>query len=136
MLAGLWLGELLHSLADQATYKHHTWQFLSCVTVVPGADELLQMISSSQPVVKGHKGIEIAKNIKEGLDKFNLQSSQIERGSFDGQYFHLHVEEELESAALYDILPKNVLLAWDALHKSGLVDTHLCKKGEVQMACE
>lgn len=63
------------------------------------------MISFGQPIVKGHKGIEIAKNIKEGFDKFSLQSSQIEGGSFDVQYFHLHVEEELESAALYD-LPK------------------------------
>lgn len=114
--------------ADKATYKHHTRQFLSCVTVVPGAEELLQVISFGQPIVKGHKGIEIAKNIKDGLDTFNLQSSQIEGGSFDGQYFHLRVEEALESPALYDLPPKNVLWAWDALHKSGLVDTHLCKE--------
>ena len=114
--------------ADKATFKHHTRQFLSCVTVVPGAEELLQVISFGQPIVKGHKGIEIAKNIKEGFDQFNLQSSQIEGGSFDGQYFHLRVEEALESAALYDLPSKNVLWAWDALHKSGLVDTHLCKE--------
>eukprot|EP00794_Sanderia_malayensis_P014467 gene14467-15971_t len=114
--------------ADKATYKHHTRQFLSCVTVVPGAGELLQVISFGQPIVKGHTGIEIAKNMKEGFDKFNLQSSQIEGGSFDGQYFHLRVEEALESAALYDLPPKNVLWAWDAMHKSGLVDTHLCKE--------
>ena len=113
--------------ADTATYRHHTRQFLSCVTVVPGAEELLQVISFGQPIVKGHKGIEIAKNIKEGLDKFNLKSSQIEGESFAGQYFHLRVEETLESAALYDLPPKTVLWAWDALHKSGLVDTHLCK---------
>jgi hypothetical protein len=86
------------------------------------------VISFGQPVVKGHKGIEIAMNIKEGFDEFNLQSCQIEGGSFDGQYFHLRVEEALESAALYDLPPKTVLWAWDALHKSGLVDTHLRKE--------
>eukprot|EP00794_Sanderia_malayensis_P006751 gene6751-7509_t len=59
--------------------------------VVPGAEELRQVISFGQPIVKGHK-------------------------------------EALESAALYDLPPKNVLWAWDALHKSGLVDTRLCKE--------
>ncbi len=120
----------LNITAEKATYKHHTRQFLSCVTVVPGAEELLQVISFGQPIVKGHKGIEIAKNIKDGLDAFNLQSSQIEGGSFDGQYFHLRVEEALESPALYDIPPKNVLWAWDALHKMvSKTATFIKKKG-------
>ena len=100
-------------IADKATYKHNTRQFLSCVvSVVPGAEELLQVISFGQPIVKGHTGVELAKDIKEGLDNFKLQSCQIEGGSFDGQYFHLGVEKALESPAVYDLPPKNVLWAW------------------------
>lgn len=118
--------------ADKATYKHNTRQFLSCVSVVSGAEELIQVISFGHPIVKGHKGVELTMNIKEGLDKFNLQSCQIEGGSFDGQYFHLGVEKALESPAIYDLPPKNILWAWDALHKSGLVDTHLCKEERFQ----
>ena len=93
--------------ADKATYKHDTRQFLSYVTVVPGAEDLLQVIRLGQPIVKGHKGIDIAKNIKEGLDIINLQSRQIEGGSFDGQYFHLNVLTSLEN--MYSIQNKSVL---------------------------
>ena len=67
--------------ADKATYKHDTRQFLSCVTVVPGTEDLLQVKGLGQAMVKGHKGIDMAKNIKEWLDIFNLQSCQIEGGS-------------------------------------------------------
>ncbi len=65
------------------------------MTVVPGAEELPQVINFGQPIVKGHKGIEIAKNITDGSNAFNLLSSQIEGGSFDGQYFHLRVERSI-----------------------------------------
>ena len=64
----------INTTADRATYKHRTRQFLSCVTLVPVADDLLQVISFGQPIVKGHKGFEIAQNIKEGLDIFGIKS--------------------------------------------------------------
>lgn len=60
--------------ADKATYKHNTTQFLSCVTVMPGAEELLQVISFGQPIVKGHTGLKLAMNIKETMDQFNIKS--------------------------------------------------------------
>ena len=81
---------------------------------------------------KGHTGIESAMNIKEGMDQFNIKSCQIEGGSFDGQYFHLGVQKALESPTVYDLPPNSVFWAWDALHKSGLVDTHLCKEERFQ----
>ena len=99
---------------------------------MPHEEELLQVISFGQPIVKGHTGIELARNIKEGMDKFNIKSCQIEGGSFDGQYFHLGVQKALESPTVYDLLPNSVFWAWDALHKSGLVDTHLCKEERFQ----
>ena len=45
----------LNISADKATYKHNTKQFLSCVTVVPGADELIRVIDFGQPIVTAHK---------------------------------------------------------------------------------
>ena len=88
-------------IAGKVTYKHHTRQFLSCVTVIAGAEELPQVISFGQSIFIGHRGIEIAKNIKDELDKFYLHGSQIKGRSFDGEYFHIRVEEALESAAMF-----------------------------------
>ena len=118
--------------ADKATYKHNTRQFFSCVTVMPGADKLLQVISFGQPIVKSHTGFQLAMNMKETMDHLDIKSCQIEGGSFDGQYFHLGVQKALESPAVYDLPPNTVLWAWDALHRSGLVDTHLCKEERFQ----
>ena len=115
----------LNISADKATYKHHTREFLSCATVDPGADELIRVIGFGQPIVTAHKGFDIAKNFKEELDRFNVQPRQLEGGSFDGQYFHFNVHTSLKS--LYNHQPTATLWAWDAMHKRGLVDIHLCK---------
>ena len=112
----------INTTADKGTYKHRTRQFLSCVTLVPVADDLLQVISFGQPIVKGHKGFEIAQNIKECLDIFGIKYCQIEGGSFDGQYFNLGVQAAMESGVLYNLPPNSVLWFWDAMHKIGLVD--------------
>ena len=42
--------------ADKGTNRHRTRQFLTALTVVPDADELLQPIYIGQPVVKNHNG--------------------------------------------------------------------------------
>ena len=74
------------------------------------------------PVVKGHAGLEIAKSIVEQLNVWNTHSSQIEGGSFDGQYFHLN-----DPGYLSDLLdfPEQYKCTWDPLHKGGLVDVHI-----------
>ena len=68
------------------------------------------------------------------LDQFNIKSCEIEGGSFDGQYFHLgvHDQKALESPMVYDLQPNTVFWDWKALHRSGLVDTHLCKEERFQ----
>ena len=99
---------------------------------MPGAEELLQVISFGQPIVKGHTGLQLAMNIKETMDQFNVGSCQIEGRSFDGQYFHLGVQKALESPMVYDLQPNTVFWAWDALHRSGLIDIHLCKEERFQ----
>ena len=115
--------------ADKATFKHRSRQFLSVVTVIPGGDNLLEVISCGQPVVTaGSSGVELTKNIKSGLDEYNVLGCQIESGVFDGVYFHCSIEEHFDE--IYKIEPGSVLYSWDGLHKSGLVDTHLAKKKE------
>ena len=89
----------LNITADKTTYKHKhkhkTRQCLSCVTVMPGAEELLEVISFGQPIVKGHAGFQLAMYIEETMDQFNIKSCQIEGGSFDGQYFHFGITNGL-----------------------------------------
>ena len=75
-------------------------------------------------MVKVHNGSGIATSIKESLNAFDINGSQIEGGSFDGQYFHLSVPEVLEN--IYELEP-SFKCTLDFLHKSGTVDVHIRK---------
>ena len=113
--------------ADKATFKHRSRQFLSVATVNPGGKNLIEIISCGAPVVtSGSSGPDLVQNMKSGFDNYNLQSSQIESGVFDGVYFHCSIEENFNRA--YNLQPGDVHYSWDGLHKSGLVDSHMCKK--------
>jgi hypothetical protein len=113
--------------ADKATYKHRSRQFLGGVTISPGAENLLAIVSFGQPVVKdGSSGQALAQNMKKGLDEFGVVGCQIESAVFDGVYFHCSIEKHFNS--LYRLKDGDILYSHDALHKSGLVDTHMCKK--------
>ncbi len=113
--------------ADKATYKHRSRQFLSGVTISPGAENLLALVSFGQPVVRdGSGGPALAQEMKKGLDKFDVVSCQIESAVFDGVYFHCSIEKHFNS--LYGLQDGDILYSHDAPHKSGLVDTHMAKK--------
>jgi hypothetical protein len=100
--------------ADKGTYKHRSRQFLSCVTIMPGGNNWLEVLTSGQHVVtEGSSGLELAKNLKGGFDCIGLNSLQIESGVFDGGYFHCSIEEHL--GRLYNLPPGQVLYIWDAL---------------------
>ena len=115
--------------ADKATYKHRSRQFISVVTINPGGDNFLEIISCGQPVVTGgSSGSELSRNIKSGLDEYCIVGCQLESAVFDGVYFHCSVEEHFNN--LYNLEPGSVLYSWDGLHKSGLIDTHLTKMKE------
>ena len=124
--------------ADKGTNCHRTRQFTSVMTIVPGSPNLITFIYLGQPVVKEHDGLGIAKSIAEQLSFWNISSSQIEGGSFDGQYFHLSVPEHLSKLLG---LPDEFKCTWDPLHKGGLVDVHIRKDAsfvwlvEVQNTC-
>ena len=121
--------------ADKATYKHRSRQFLSGVTISPGAENLLAVISFGQPVVRdGSDGRALAENMKNGLDDFGVASCQVESAVFDGVYFHCSIEKHFNS--LYKLKDGEILYSHDALHKGGLVDTHMCKKPQFQWVAD
>ena len=113
--------------ADKGTYKHRSRQFLSCLTVMPGGNNLLEPLTCGQPVVtSGSSGLELTKNnMKDGFDDFGISGKQIESAVFDGVYFHCSVDDHL--VKLYDINRKHVLFTWDPLHLTGLVDKDISK---------
>lgn len=116
----------LNVLADKATSKHRTKQFVGVAMVVPDAEDLVQVALLGHPIVKGHHGVDIADNIKETLDTRHIVGEQLEGGSTDGQYFHLGVPSAFEK--LYGIADGDLNWSWDALHRSGLVDSWLMKE--------
>ena len=121
--------------ADKATYKHRSRQFLGAVTVVPGGPNLLEVISGGQPIVKdGSGGLALTQNMKSGFDELEISSCQIESTVFDGVYFHCNIQ--MHFSEVYGINDGDVLYSYDTLHKSGLVDTHMCKKKEFKWVVE
>ena len=117
--------------ADKGTYKHRSRQFLSVVVIMPGGNNLLEVLSCGQPVVTGgSSGSELAKNMKAGFDYLGVDASQIESGVFDGVYFHCSIEQHLQQ--LYSLKPGKVLYTWDPLHKTGLVDKHVAKQHQME----
>lgn len=113
--------------ADKGTYKHRSRQFLSCITIMPGGNNFVEVLTCGQPVVtKGSSGKALAENMKEGFDSFGISSKQIESGVFDGVYFHCSISKHLEE--LYKTNQEHVLYTWDPLHKTGLVDKDVADK--------
>ena len=61
----------------------------------------------------------------EELEKYGIKGSQVEGGSFDGQYFHLHVPDHLLKK--FD-LSSQFFCTWDPLLKIGVIETHIRKE--------
>ena len=108
--------------ADKGTSVHNTRQFTTVTTVVPGSDSLISPIYLGQPVVKNHTGEGITITIIDELKMYNIEESQLEGGSFDGQYIHLSVPGHLTNKLK---LPPQFICTWDPLHKIGVTETHI-----------
>ena len=55
--------------ADKGTYKHRSRQFISCVVIMPGGNNWLEVLSCGQPLVtEGSSGMQLAKNMKGCFD--------------------------------------------------------------------
>ncbi|CAL4126784.1 unnamed protein product [Meganyctiphanes norvegica] len=116
--------------ADKATYKHRSRQFLGGVTISPASSNLLEIVSFGQPIVKhGSDGKALATNMKEGFDDLGIEGCQIESTLFDGVYFHISIKTHFDE--IYELNEGEFMYSYDTLHQSGIVDTHLCIKGNL-----
>ena len=110
--------------ADKGTNCYRTRQFTSVIiTVVPDSKDLITNVYLGQPVVKQQDGSGISDSIIAEMNKWGISSTQIERGFFDGQYFHLSVPNHLTEKL--GRLGESFLCTWDPLHKGGVIDTHI-----------
>ena len=84
--------------ADKATYKHRSRQFLAGVTIAPGSDNFLEVISFGQPIMKhGSTASALSNNMKEGFDALGVEGCQIESTVFDGVYFHIGIQKYFDA---------------------------------------
>ena len=114
----------LNIQADKGTTVHNTRQFTTVTTITPGSASLLSVVYLGQPIVGNHTGAGVADSIVEELAKYGITASQVEGGSFDGQYFHLSVPDHLVKKLL---LCSQFLCTWDPLHKIGVMENHIRK---------
>ena len=114
---------VMNIIADKATWKHRTRQFVMAVCMVPNAPQLIEPIYLGFPIVKAHTGYAVVKSIKDLLDGRRICGKQIVGASVDGQYIHLGIEEALSE--IYGSEGSNIQVSWDPMHKAGLVDKHL-----------
>lgn len=113
-------------LADKATSKHRSKHFISYVTVVPGATALIQPILLDINIVKGHKGTDLANDIIQTLNKYDMNKEHYLGGSYDGQYHKLSVPLHIDQHYGFDGDDAK-FSDWDPMHKAGVVDTHMRK---------
>ena len=117
--------------ADKGTYKGTPRQFCGIVTVNPGGENFLEVLTAGQPVVsEGSTGHQLAVNMKSAFDSIGVSGKQIKSGVFDGVYDHIHIEKHL--GEIYPDMSKvEFLFTHDPLHRTGLEDKHMCdEKGE------
>ena len=115
-------------IADKATFKHRTRQFVSFVTVVPNSTDLIQPIFLDIHVVTaGHTGLAIAKSLFDLLNKKDITAEQYQGGSYDGQYHHLSVPELLDGH--FGFTGANRKYSdWDPMHIAGTRDVAIRKE--------
>ena len=116
--------------ADKGTFKGTPRQFCAIVTVNPGGENFLEVMTAGQPVVsEGSSGRQLAINMKSAFDYIGVEASQIKSGVYDGVYQHVNITKHLLD--LYpDLKEDDFLFTWDPLHLSGLADKHTCKAME------
>eukprot|EP00112_Aurelia_sp_Birch-Aquarium-sp1_P022977 Seg6674.3 transcript_id=Seg6674.3/GoldUCD/mRNA.D3Y31 product="hypothetical protein" protein_id=Seg6674.3/GoldUCD/D3Y31 len=112
-------------LADKATHKQRTRQFVSFVTVIPDSESLIHTISLDVVVVKAHRGPDIKDSLVSVLSTANIVGDQYLGGSYDGQYHHLSVPFLLDTH--FGFTDDRKYSDWDRMHKAGTVEAHIRK---------
>ena len=118
-------------VADKDTIKHRTRQIIALTTFFPDAEELIQTLYISHPLVKHHKGEDIAEHLYENLVNL-LSSDQYQGGSYDGAYFHQSVPKYLGEK--FDVKDEDVQNDHDWLHKCGICEKNVRNKKENEWA--
>ena len=114
-------------IADKDTKKHRTRQIIALTTFFPDAEELIQTLYISHPVVKHHTGEDIAEHLYSNLIQF-LSADQYQGGSYDGAYFHQSVPKYLGEK--YGVEDEHIQNDHDWLHKCGICEKNVRKKKE------
>ena len=107
-------------VADKDTRKHRTRQLVLFITIVPDSPNLIQPIYLGHPVVSDHTGPGVASNLIAVIEKNGISSEQIEGQSYDGQYFHLSVNSQVQDH--FQLKSSDIHDDWDGMHKCGLGD--------------
>ena len=90
-------------------------QFTTVATVVPGSSSLISIVYLGQPIVKSHTGEGVSTSICEELNRYLIDASQVEGGSYDGQYFHLNVPKHMTE--MLGLAPQ-LQCTWDPLKEN------------------
>ena len=114
----------LNMQTDKGTTVHNTRQFTTVATVVPGSESLVSIVYLGQPIVKSHTGEGVSKSICEELCRYQIDPSQLEGGSYDGQYFHLNVPQHLTEQLN---LSPQFQCTLDPLHLIGVLENRIRK---------
>ena len=83
-------------VADKATHKHWSNNLTGVLTIVPGADQLIQGIFLAAPRCERSTGEALSEDIKETLCSFMISPCQVTGLAGDGAYTHCSVGDKLD----------------------------------------
>ena len=118
-------------VADKDTIKHRTRQIIALTKFFPEADDLIQTLYVTHPIVKHHSGQDVADHLHTNLEEY-LSQEQYQGGSYDGAYFHQSVPKYMGEK--YNVDESDVKNDHDFLHKCGICEKNVRKKKENEWA--
>ena len=83
-------------VADKATHKHWSNNLTGVLTIVPGADHLIQGIFLDAPRCERSTGDALSEDIRKTLSKFDVSPCQVTGLAADGAYTHCSVGKKLD----------------------------------------
>ena len=83
-------------VADKATHKHWSNNLTGVLTIVPGADHLIQGIFLDAPRCERSTGDALSEDIRKTLAKFDVSPCQVTGLAGDGAYTHCSVGKKLD----------------------------------------
>ena len=115
-------------VADKDTTKHRTRQLICLTTVFPEADDFIQTVYVSHPLIRYHKTEDVAQNVVRSVKEY-ISDASYAGCSLDGAYFHAkkNVPHHINDA--FNVEDTEVHSDHDPLHRSGLSEKRARQKG-------